>query len=153
MDANSKLKTAPIMATKNLSVKESVRFSCPVFPSRIGTLPICASETYPPNGSHENRYSVPLCSHENNFGPKPIENRGTCSPRFFAIKKCPSSWTKMDPPKNRIAQNSPHRFNNNDARSMGKICSIHCEFSIRLLHPTALRFCRHPVPRAPKVIE
>jgi len=38
------------------------------------------------------------------FGPKPMENRVTFTPRQRAARKWPSSWTKIDPPKNRTTR-------------------------------------------------
>lgn len=56
---------------------------------------IWGSLTKPPNGSHRRAHSTPDLSFQPRiFGPNPIENPSTLSPRRRATQKCPYSWTK-----------------------------------------------------------
>lgn len=78
------------------------------------------------------QYSVSPRFQEKSLGPKPIENFGTYSLRFFAIRKWPSSWTKIDPPKNASIQNMAHRFKNIDIAYLAMEARIK-DFAIKLL--------------------
>src|SRR6266498_3995785 len=54
--------------------------------------------TKPPSGIHARRYSVPPRVSLIRAGPKPRENLRTLTPRHFATRKWPSSWTKITRP-------------------------------------------------------
>jgi hypothetical protein len=41
-------------------------------------------------------YSVSPFLKPNSFGGKPKPNSSTLIPNFFAVKKCPNSWTKTN---------------------------------------------------------
>src|ERR1051326_5611714 len=55
--------------------------------------------TYPPSGIALMQYSVPPRLTLTSFGPKPSENVSTRTPMRRAIRKCPSSCTKISTPR------------------------------------------------------
>src|SRR5512143_3635192 len=80
--------------------------------------------TYPPSGSAEIRYSVsPRCT-PNRRGPKRIEKRSTFTRSAFATRKCPSSWTKMSPPRRRTIAPILNRRSGISRQSSGSPCAV-----------------------------
>ena len=51
--------------------------------------------TKPPKGNSPMQYSVSRPRNRTSFGPKPMENISTLTPKTLAHTKCPSSCTKM----------------------------------------------------------
>lgn len=130
--ANSRLKNAPAALTMILSAHDalgSFSVSPPLPPSSAPMSASWGRATYPPNGRSEIMYSQPsLPFAEKSLGPKPIEKRSIFSPRMRAARKCPSSWTKIEPPKNSITRANAQVFEKMSANSpmLNKRC---CRFA------------------------
>ena len=72
----------------------------------LGSLDFSSSPSMaqkPPMGKARREYTVSPFCREKSWGPMPMANSFTRTPRSLATMKCPNSWTAMSTPNIRIA--------------------------------------------------